>query len=86
MREAKLLSPDSFAIASLQGFHQHIIGPKDPGGPLRFGFGWLTNFRSEESVAIHHQALIDLINKLIDEGIADPARDLSAWFLAIMCP
>ena len=48
MREAQLLAPERFAIASLQGFHQHIKEPREAGGPLRFGFGWLTNFRSEE--------------------------------------
>lgn len=74
MREAKLFAPDNFAIASLQGIHQHIIPPRDPKDPLRFGFGWLTNFRSEESVAIHHQAILDLINHLTEEGIANPKR------------
>jgi len=74
MREAQLMAPEQFAIASLQGFHQHMKEPREPGGPLRFGFGWLTNFRSEESVALHHRALIDLIEKLSDEGIADPSR------------
>jgi predicted esterase len=74
MREAQQMAPEPFAIASLQGFHQHIKEPREAGGPLRFGFGWLTNFRSEESVAIHHQALVDLITTLTEEGIADPAR------------
>jgi predicted esterase len=74
MREARQMAPDEFAIASLQGFHQHIKEPREQGGPLRFGFGWLTSFRSEESVAVHHQALLDLIDGLTDEGIADPAR------------
>ena len=74
MREAQAMAPNGFAIASLQGFHQHIREPREAGGPLRFGFGWLTNFRSEESVAIHHQALLDLINTLIGEGVADPTR------------
>ena len=74
MREAQLMAPESFAIASLQGFHQHIKEPRDKGGPLRFGFGWLTNFRSEESVELHHRALLNLITVLSDEGIADPAR------------
>lgn len=74
MREAQQMAPDGFAIASLQGFHQHIKEPWVTGGPLRFGFGWLTNFRPEESVAIHHQALLDLTSRLIDEGIADPTR------------
>ena len=74
MREAQLLAPEYFAIASLQGFHQHIKPPKEPGGPLRFGFGWFTNFRSEEGIAVHHQAIRDLIRILAGEGIADPAR------------
>ena len=74
MREAQLIAPERFAIASLQGFHQHIKEPREPGGPLRFGFGWLTNFRSEESVAVHHQALMDLIDYLSEEGVADPAQ------------
>lgn len=74
MREAQLMAPEQFAIASLQGFHQHMKEPREAGGPLRFGFGWLTNFRSEESVAVHHRALIDLIEILAEEGFADPSR------------
>jgi phospholipase/carboxylesterase len=74
MREAKQIAPDDFAIVSLQGFHQHLKEPKEPGGPLRFGFGWLTNFHPEDSVAIHHGALLNLIKLLSNEGIADPAR------------
>jgi phospholipase/carboxylesterase len=74
MREAKQIAPETFAILSLQGFHQHLKEPKDAGGPLRFGFGWLTNFHPKDSVAIHHQALRDLIQTLKSEGVADPAR------------
>ncbi len=74
MREARLMVPDNFAIASLQGFHQHIKEPREAGGPLRFGFGWLTNFKAEESVAVHHQALLDLISDLTAEGMVDEQR------------
>jgi phospholipase/carboxylesterase len=74
MREAQAIVPEGFAIASLQGPHQHLKDPKEPGGPLRFGFGWLTNFRPEESVAVHHRALLDLIDSLTSEGFADPER------------
>jgi phospholipase/carboxylesterase len=74
MREAQAISPEGFAIASLQGPHQHLKDPKEVGGPLRFGFGWLTNFRPEESVAVHHRALLDLIDSSITEGIADRGR------------
>lgn len=74
MREARQIAPDDFAIASLQGFHQHLKEPKEKGGPLRYGFGWLTNFHPEESVALHHRALIDLIGSLTREGVADGER------------
>src|SRR5436190_18918606 len=74
LREALSIAPRGFAIASLQGPHQHLREPKAPGGPLRFGFGWLTNFRPEESIAIHHRALLELIDSLTEEGIADRQR------------
>ncbi|HZI20203.1 MAG TPA: hypothetical protein VEY09_16585 [Pyrinomonadaceae bacterium] len=70
MRAARECAPADFAVASLQGFHQHIKEPREPGGPLRYGFGWLTNFRPEESVALHHRALLDLIERLTAEGVA----------------
>jgi phospholipase/carboxylesterase len=74
MREAQAIAPEGFAIASLQGLHQHMKDPKEPGGPLRFGFGWLTNYRPEESVAIHHRAVLELIDSMSSEGVADPRR------------
>jgi phospholipase/carboxylesterase len=74
MKESRQIAPENFAIATLQGFHQHIREPKEPGGPLRFGFGWLTNFKSEESVAVHHQALRDLIAALVANDRIDPNR------------
>lgn len=70
MREARLMAPQGFAIASLQGFHQHLKEPKEEGGPLRFGFGWVTNFHPEESVTLHHQAVLDLIESLVNESVA----------------
>jgi phospholipase/carboxylesterase len=74
MREARSIAPTRFACASLQGFHQHIKEPKEEGGPLRYGFGWVTNFHAEESVALHHGALIDLMDDLTSRGVADAAR------------
>ncbi len=70
MRIAKDIAPGGFAIASLQGLYQQIQEPKEPGGPLRFGFGWLSNFRPEESIALHHKFLLDVIDKLTSDGVA----------------
>lgn len=74
MREARAIAPEGFAIASLQGFHQHLKEPREAGAPLRFGFGWLTNFHPEDSIALHHRALLDLIETLVAEDIADRER------------
>ena len=74
MREARAIAPPNFAVASLQGFHQHMKEPKEQGGPPRYAFGWLTNFHPEDSVAVHHRALLDLIDSLVDEGIAHRER------------
>ena len=80
MRQAQTLVPEGFAIASLQGFHQHMKRPKEPGGRARYGFGWLSDFHPEDSWAIHHQALLDLMQKLTTEGVADPARTFLLGF------
>jgi predicted esterase len=74
MRESRLMAPANFAIAALQGFHQHLREPKEPGGPLRFGFGWLTNFQPDESVSLHHRALVGLTDILVNDGTVDRKR------------
>ena len=74
MREAQQMAPEGWAIATLQGLHQHIRQPKEKGGPLRFGFGWLTNFKTEEYIALHHKFLLDVIAQLTSEDVADPQR------------
>jgi phospholipase/carboxylesterase len=74
MREAKLIAPEGFAIASLQGLHQHLKEPYERGGPLRYGFGWLSNFHPEESIDLHHRALLDLFALLAERGVTRRAE------------
>ena len=74
MREAQAIAPDGFALASLQGPHQHLKEPKEPGGPLRFGFGWLTNFHPSDSVAVHHRALLEITKSLAGQSLIDRNR------------
>lgn len=74
LREAQMIAPEGFAIAALQGPHQHLKDPRQPGGPLRYGFGWLTNFHPEDSVAVHHRGVLEMIDAVISEGVADARR------------
>ena len=74
MREARRMVPEGFAVAALQGPHQHLKEPREAGGPLRYVFGWLTNFHPEDSVALHHRALLDLIDALVEQRVARRER------------
>lgn len=74
MREAKRVAPENFVIAAVQGAHQHLREPRAPGEPLRFGFGWLTNFHPEESVRLHHEAVRGVIEELNGEKLIDAQR------------
>lgn len=74
MREALKIAPEEFAVVSLQGVHQHLKERRAPDEPLRYGFGWLTNFRPEESTELHHRALLDLIEILTEDGSVDRKR------------
>jgi len=63
MKLARRINDKDFVIAALQGPHQHLVMPTKESPALRYGFGWLSNFKPEESVALHHR----LVNQIIDE-------------------
>jgi predicted esterase len=71
MREARLVAPDNFVIASVQGPHQHFR-PTENG--YKIGFGWLTEHRPEEYVRLHHDFLLRVIDKLDRDGVIDPSQ------------
>ncbi len=71
LRLARRINENDFAIAALQGPHQHMIIPKNRGEKLAYGFGWLTNFKPEESVALHHRNVNHIIATLTNQGIVD---------------
>ena len=73
MREARQMAPANFAIAALQGFHQHLREPKEPGGPLRFGFGCLQNFRRRLG-RLTSPSCSGLYWNVVSEGVVDPQR------------
>ncbi|MEK7854980.1 MAG: hypothetical protein AAB288_02740 [Acidobacteriota bacterium] len=68
MREARAVAPEGWVIASVQAPHQHF-SKLDAG--YRIGFGWLTDHKPEESVAMHHRFLLDVIEKLSGDGLID---------------
>ena len=81
MREAKLVAPADFAIVSIQAPHQHFR-PTESG--YKVGFGWLTDFKAEESVALHQIFLRRLIEKLSSENVID-ARQIYLFGFSQAC-
>ena len=68
MREAKLIAPENFAIVSVQAPHQHFRPTEDG---FKIGFGWLTDFKAEESVALHQNFILEIIENLAAKEIID---------------
>lgn len=71
MREAQAIAPDNFVIVSLQAPNQHF---RQTEKGYRVGFGWLTDFKSAESVVLHHQFLLDVIENLSEKNLIDKKR------------
>jgi len=63
MKLTRRINDRDFVIAALQGPHQHLVMPTQESPKLGYGFGWLSNFKPEDSVALHHR----LVNQIIDE-------------------
>ena len=72
MREARLVAGERFVVASVQAPFQHFRQTAD--AVYKVGFGWLTDFKPEESVAIHQNFVLKLIETLVEQKIADAEK------------
>ncbi|HEY8559564.1 MAG TPA: alpha/beta fold hydrolase [Pyrinomonadaceae bacterium] len=71
MREAQRVAPENFAVASIQAPYQHFRPTADG---YKIGFGWLTDYKAAESVALHHDFVDDVVDRLAAEEIVDPEK------------
>ncbi len=71
MREARLIANDRFVVASLQAPFQHFRPTSDG---YKTGFGWLTDFKPEESISIHQNFVLRTIETLAEQKIIDAER------------
>ena len=68
MREARAVTPENFVIASVQGPHHHYRPTSDG---YRVGFGWLSEHNSAEYIALHHDFLLRVVERLRGENLID---------------
>ena len=71
MREAQLIAPENFVIASLQAPHQHF---RQTDGGYKIGFGWLTDYKAEESVRLHHNFVRQVVENLVEKFSVDAEK------------
>ncbi len=68
MREARLIAPENFVIASIQAPFQHY---RETENGYKVGFGWLTDYKSDESILIHHNFVLRIVESLVGKEIID---------------
>ncbi len=68
MREARLIATENFVIASIQAPFQHY---RQTDGGFKVGFGWLTDYKPDESILVHHNFALRLIEKLAKDKLID---------------
>lgn len=77
MRLARRISETRYAIAALQGPHQHVVYPEHRDQALKYAFGWASNYRFDESLALHR----DAIDTVLRDAAGDPRIESDRAFL-----
>ena len=71
MRQAQMVAPERSVIASLQAPHQHFSKLAEG---YRIGFGWLTDHKPGEYIALHHYFVNEVIERLAAKDLIDRNR------------
>lgn len=71
MREARLVAPDNFVIASIQAPHPHYRPTPDG---YRIGYGWLSDEKPEQHISLHHKFILDIIGQLDADDVIDTSE------------
>lgn len=71
MREAKLIAPENFIVVAPQAPHQHF---RQTETGFKVGFGWLTDYKPDESVAVHQKFISDIIKNISGEYSIDRSK------------
>ena len=74
MKVMRRINESDFVIAALQGPHHHLVMPTKEKPALGQGFGWLSNFKADESVALHHRLIKQVIAEQTAAGTIDATR------------
>jgi predicted esterase len=71
------INPSDFIIASVQGPNAFFVRTESEPGRPKIGFGWMMQYKAEETIRLHHQTVLSVI----EETAAEHAIDRRAIFL-----
>lgn len=74
MRLARRVNDRDWFIVSLQGPYPFMLSPDESAQGPKTGFGWAARYKHEDSVSLHHRALLDVIDDVVAEYSLDRAR------------
>lgn len=77
MALAQKINSNDFIIASVQGPNSFFVRPEEEPRRARIGFGWMMQYKVEETLRLHHQTL----KAIVEETAANHAVDRAAIFL-----
>jgi predicted esterase len=67
LRLAKRINDQHWLIASLQGPYPFIVPPSGDSKEVKTGFGWAAPYKHQDSVKLHHQSVLDLIEDVSED-------------------
>lgn len=69
MAVARMINSRDFIIASVQGPNAFFLkeSGKDPG----IGFGWMMQYKAEETIRLHHETILSVIDETAAEHLID---------------
>ena len=77
MALAQKINSSDFIIASVQGPNGFFVRSESEPNKPKIGFGWMMQYKAEETIRLHHQTLLSVI----EETAAEHAIDRRAIFL-----
>jgi phospholipase/carboxylesterase len=77
MRLAQKINSVDFIIASVQGPNSFLVRSEGEPAKPRIGFGWMMQYKAEETIRLHHLTLLSVIEQIA----ADHAVDRQSIFL-----
>ncbi|MCC6742418.1 MAG: hypothetical protein IT175_01025 [Acidobacteria bacterium] len=68
MRLCRRISETRYAFVALQAPHQHVVYPEKREEALKYAFGWASNYRFDESLALHRDAIHRVLRDMQDDA------------------